>query len=245
MSGTPSCACLPKFYIDGSSWSSYACRQLREVVQWNREEDGSALLVVSSPIHSTGDKPTHSWQCYYVFLCDIITVDVCEFTNNMSSLKICWSWLCFQFSYDYYSMCTCINILHASISISQTCLMSPHVTKSPRPSPSIFAYCKWSNTGGGNGLGTGLYKIMLPDDYRTSCEISDADASSIPALLFSYTRLAFSQNLVWKFVNWWVWLQSYLLGIVEIVGAVSSPTICAYQETEIGLKQEPIKRRSV
>jgi len=30
------------------------------------------------------------------------------------------------------------------------------VTRSPRPSPSVFAYCKRSNTGGGNGLGTRL-----------------------------------------------------------------------------------------
>ena len=35
-------------------------------------------------------------------------------------------------------------------------LMSPHMTKSPRPSPSVFAYCKRSNTGGGNGLGMRL-----------------------------------------------------------------------------------------
>ena len=30
------------------------------------------------------------------------------------------------------------------------------VTKSPRPSPFILAYCKQSKTGGGNGLGTRL-----------------------------------------------------------------------------------------
>jgi len=35
-------------------------------------------------------------------------------------------------------------------------LMSSHVTKSPRPSPSVFVYCKQSNTGGGNSLGTRL-----------------------------------------------------------------------------------------
>ena len=29
-----------------------------------------------------------------------------------------------------------------------------HVTFSPRPSPSIFSYCKRSKTGGRNGLGT-------------------------------------------------------------------------------------------
>ena len=31
------------------------------------------------------------------------------------------------------------------------------MTRSPRPSPSVFAYCKRSNTGGGNGLGTRLW----------------------------------------------------------------------------------------
>ena len=31
-----------------------------------------------------------------------------------------------------------------------------HVIFDLRPSPSIFVYCKWSNTGGGNGLGTRL-----------------------------------------------------------------------------------------
>jgi len=35
-------------------------------------------------------------------------------------------------------------------------LTSPHVTRSPRPSPSIFAYCKRSKTGGRNGLGMRL-----------------------------------------------------------------------------------------
>jgi len=35
-------------------------------------------------------------------------------------------------------------------------LMSLHVTKSPRPSPSVFVCCKQSNTGGGNNLGTRL-----------------------------------------------------------------------------------------
>ena len=31
-----------------------------------------------------------------------------------------------------------------------------HMTLSPRPSPSVFAYCKRSKTGGRNGLGTRL-----------------------------------------------------------------------------------------
>jgi len=39
------------------------------------------------------------------------------------------------------------------LSVYQT---SPHMTRSPRPSPSIFAYCKRSNTGSENGLGTRL-----------------------------------------------------------------------------------------
>ena len=35
-------------------------------------------------------------------------------------------------------------------------LMSPHVTRSPRTSPSTFEYCKQPITGGGNGLGMKL-----------------------------------------------------------------------------------------
>ena len=35
-------------------------------------------------------------------------------------------------------------------------LMPPHVTRSPWSSTSVFAYCKQSNTGGGNGLGMRL-----------------------------------------------------------------------------------------
>jgi len=36
-------------------------------------------------------------------------------------------------------------------------LMPLQVTRSPRPSPSVFAYCKQSNTGGRNGLGMKLH----------------------------------------------------------------------------------------
>ena len=39
-------------------------------------------------------------------------------------------------------------------------LMSLHVTSSSGP-PSIFAYCKWSKNGGGNGLGTRLAQSMV------------------------------------------------------------------------------------
>jgi len=34
-----------------------------------------------------------------------------------------------------------------------------YITKTPRPSPSIFTYCKRSNTGGGNGMGTRLWSF--------------------------------------------------------------------------------------
>ena len=38
-------------------------------------------------------------------------------------------------------------------------LMSSHVTKSPRRSPSVFANCKWSNARNGNSLGK---RLSLP-----------------------------------------------------------------------------------
>ena len=36
--------------------------------------------------------------------------------------------------------------------LSSIYLTSPHVTISPKPSPSVFAYYKWSKTRGGNGI---------------------------------------------------------------------------------------------
>ena len=36
-------------------------------------------------------------------------------------------------------------------------LMAPHETRSPSPPPTVFAYCKRLNTGGGNGLGMRLH----------------------------------------------------------------------------------------
>jgi len=41
-------------------------------------------------------------------------------------------------------------------------LMSAHVTKSPRPSPSIFAYCKQSNTGGVWPQNEVISKVCIP-----------------------------------------------------------------------------------
>ena len=43
-------------------------------------------------------------------------------------------------------------------------LTSPHVIKSPRPSPSVFAYCKQSKTGGGNGLGMRLGELCVCEE---------------------------------------------------------------------------------
>jgi len=40
-------------------------------------------------------------------------------------------------------------------------LTSPHETKSSRPSPSKFVYCKQSNTGGGDGPGTKLPRCWV------------------------------------------------------------------------------------
>ena len=41
-----------------------------------------------------------------------------------------------------------------------TCLTSLHMTRSPGPSLSVFAYCKQAKTGGGNGLGMRLDYVM-------------------------------------------------------------------------------------
>ena len=43
------------------------------------------------------------------------------------------------------------------------------MTLSPRSSPSIFAYCKLSKTGGGNGLGTRL--LVSPHSSLSSLQI--------------------------------------------------------------------------
>ena len=45
----------------------------------------------------------------------------------------------------------------ALVCLPSVYLMSLLVTKSPRPSLSVFAYCKRSKTGGERGLGTRLY----------------------------------------------------------------------------------------
>ena len=46
-----------------------------------------------------------------------------------------------------------------------------HMTKSPRPSLSIIAYCKKSSTGGGNGLGTRLWIYLFIIAIKSSSSI--------------------------------------------------------------------------
>ena len=48
------------------------------------------------------------------------------------------------------------TVRHHPTCLPSVYLMSLHVTKSSRPSPSVFAYCKRSNTGGRKGLGMRL-----------------------------------------------------------------------------------------
>ena len=57
------------------------------------------------------------------------------------------------------------------ICIPSVYLILLHLTRSPRLSPSIFACCKRSNTGGGSGLG-----MRLPDITGGVCERSTDSA---------------------------------------------------------------------
>ena len=50
--------------------------------------------------------------------------------------------------------------LATPLSLPSVYLMSPHITKSPRPSSSVFAYCRRSTTGDGNGLRTRLHNLL-------------------------------------------------------------------------------------
>jgi len=56
------------------------------------------------------------------------------------------------------------------------------VTKSPRPSPSVFAYCKQSNTGGGNGLGTRLVVISVVAYFENFEEVGCHDVHQFPGV---------------------------------------------------------------
>ena len=58
---------------------------------------------------------------------------------------------------------------------------------SPRPFPSVFTYCKWSKTGGRNGLGTKLSrKCMLWYVLR-------------PRILVPWDAVAINQSLPWPY----------------------------------------------
>ena len=52
-----------------------------------------------------------------------------------------------------------------------------HVTLSPRLSPSVFAYCKQSKTGGGNGLGTRLC-LMYKHQHRSADDVLDKSSKA-------------------------------------------------------------------
>ena len=49
-----------------------------------------------------------------------------------------------------------------------------HVVRFTRPSPSVFAYCKRSKTGAGEGLGTRLDKDKcMSDNYTVGSHLSE------------------------------------------------------------------------
>ena len=51
-----------------------------------------------------------------------------------------------------------------------------HVTPSPRPSTSIFAYCKQSKIGGDNGLGTRLTPNLVVPSQNPNLQLSNIAA---------------------------------------------------------------------
>ena len=71
---------------------------------------------------------------------------------------------------------------------------------------------------------------------------------SVQGLFFSYGSLSFLKSLNWKFVNWWVWLESHIcLRVAEITSGRSfepkNPT-----ERRLGyvvLESEMISRRNL
>ena len=50
--------------------------------------------------------------------------------------------------------------IHISVTTCDACA-ADHVVRFTRPSPSIFAYCKRSKTGAGEGLGTRLRQKLV------------------------------------------------------------------------------------
>ena len=91
--------------------------------------------------------------------------DRCKFTNfaliSLESTKqLAVLMLCFEcYSFKFLDKKERLQDSSSGTAPLMSTLTSPdvtHVTLSPRPSPSVFAYCKRSNTGRGNGLGTRL-----------------------------------------------------------------------------------------
>jgi len=54
-----------------------------------------------------------------------------------------------------------------------------HVMKFPRPSPSVFAYCKRSKTGGVEGLGTRLGQASVAEVPYKECFICKPDVTTV------------------------------------------------------------------
>jgi len=64
-------------------------------------------------------------------------------------------------------------------------LMSSHVTKSPRPSPFVLAYCKRSKTGGGNSLGMRLTicAVLRATSEVTACDCPETAWNCVTTIL--------------------------------------------------------------
>jgi len=64
-------------------------------------------------------------------------------------------------------------------------LMSSHMTRSPRPSSSVFAYCKWSNTGGGNSLWTRILLVLATAcrKHGNFLKCSCSDLADVPRIV--------------------------------------------------------------
>lgn len=94
---------------------------------------------------------------------------------------------------------SCMHSLWNFLYPGHIVLISPHVTKSPRPSPSILSYCKRSSTGEGNSLGT---RLGVGVGRREGCptqvdERTQIDSASWTALLpLGYGYNSYLQQII-------------------------------------------------
>ena len=92
--------------------------------------------------------------------------------------------------------------------LSSVHLMSPHVTKSHRPSPSVFAYCKRLNIRGRNGLEMRLHVDALTF-INTQLSIPMSLHSNHIWTVMSSTCFIFSSSITWQ--RWLMPLHEALL----------------------------------